>query len=82
MPGYVNEGRGLRGLHRIREHLLGHSHAIDADRDAEAIADAARKRLGALSTQAVYDNLKNLGLLKKICISFLLYKNCKYHQLA
>ncbi len=38
-------------------------------RDAEAIADAARKRLGALSTQAVYDNLHILekaGLLRRI----------------
>ena len=38
-------------------------------RDAEAIADAARKRLGTLSTQAVYDNLHILeeaGLLRRI----------------
>lgn len=38
-------------------------------RDAEAIADAARKRLGALSTQAVYDNLHILekaGLIRRI----------------
>jgi Fe2+ or Zn2+ uptake regulation protein len=38
-------------------------------RDAEAIADAARKRLGTLSTQAVYDNLRILteaGLVRRI----------------
>ena len=38
-------------------------------RDAEAIADAARKRLGTLSTQAVYDNLHVLetaGLIRRI----------------
>jgi len=38
-------------------------------RDAEAIADAARKRLGTLSTQAVYDNLHLLeaaGLVRRI----------------
>lgn len=38
-------------------------------RDAEAIANAARKRLGALSTQAVYDNLHILeeaGLIRRI----------------
>ena len=38
-------------------------------RDAEAIADAARKRLGTLSTQAVYDNLHILeeaGLIRRI----------------
>lgn len=38
-------------------------------RDAEAIADAARARLGTLSTQAVYDNLRILetaGLVRRI----------------
>jgi Fur family ferric uptake transcriptional regulator len=38
-------------------------------RDAEAIADAARIRLGALSTQSVYDNLHVLeeaGLIRRI----------------
>ena len=38
-------------------------------RDADAIADAARRRLGALSTQAVYDNLHVLeeaGLIRRI----------------
>src|ERR1051325_1856581 len=38
-------------------------------RDAEAIAAAARKRLGTLSTQAVYDNLHALeeaGLIRRI----------------
>lgn len=38
-------------------------------RDAEAIADAARRRLGTLSTQAVYDNLHVLeeaGLVRRI----------------
>lgn len=38
-------------------------------RDAEAIADSARKRIGALSTQAVYDNLHLLeraGLIRRI----------------
>ena len=38
-------------------------------RDAEAIADAARKQLGTLSTQAVYDNLHILeaaGLVRRI----------------
>lgn len=38
-------------------------------RDVEAIADAARKQLGALSTQAVYDNLRILetaGLVRRI----------------
>jgi len=38
-------------------------------RDAEAIADAARTQLGALSTQAVYDNLHILegaGLVRRI----------------
>ena len=38
-------------------------------RDAEAIAEAARKHLGALSTQAVYDNLHILeeaGLVRRI----------------
>lgn len=38
-------------------------------RDAEAIADAARSRLGTLSTQAVYDNLHILeeaGLVRRI----------------
>ncbi|BDI32521.1 transcriptional repressor [Capsulimonas corticalis] len=38
-------------------------------RDAEAIAVAARKRLGALSTQAVYDNLhvlEEVGLIRRI----------------
>src|SRR6266513_2582681 len=38
-------------------------------RDAEAIADAARRRLGSLSTQAVYDNLHILeeaGLVRRI----------------
>lgn len=38
-------------------------------RDAEAIADSARKRLGALSTQSVYDNLHVLeaaGLIRRI----------------
>ena len=38
-------------------------------RDAEAIAAAARQRLGALSTQAVYDNLHALeeaGLIRRI----------------
>src|SRR5260221_11597968 len=38
-------------------------------RDAEAIADAARTKLGTLSTQAVYDNLHILekaGLVRRI----------------
>jgi len=38
-------------------------------RDAEAIAAAARQRLGALSTQAVYDNLhilEDAGLIRRI----------------
>ncbi len=38
-------------------------------RDAEAIADTARKRLGTLSTQAVYDNLhilEEVGLIRRI----------------
>lgn len=38
-------------------------------RDVEAIAEAARARLGALSTQAVYDNLHILeqaGLIRRI----------------
>src|SRR5689334_8355241 len=38
-------------------------------RDVEAIADAARMRLGTLSTQAVYDNLHILekaGLIRRI----------------
>ncbi|HLJ53408.1 MAG TPA: transcriptional repressor [Chthonomonadaceae bacterium] len=38
-------------------------------RDAEAIAEAARERLGTLSTQAVYDNLHALekaGLVRRI----------------
>ncbi len=38
-------------------------------RDAEAIAVAARERLGTLSTQAVYDNLHTLegaGLIRRI----------------
>src|SRR5436305_2855903 len=38
-------------------------------RDAEAIADAARKRIGTLSPQAVYDNLHVLekaGLVRRI----------------
>jgi Fur family transcriptional regulator, stress-responsive regulator len=38
-------------------------------RDAETIADAARKQLGTLSTQAVYDNLHILeaaGLVRRI----------------
>lgn len=38
-------------------------------RDAEAIAVSARKRLGTLSTQAVYDNLhvlENAGLIRRI----------------
>ena len=38
-------------------------------RDAEAIADAARKQLGTLSTQSVYDNLHILeeaGLVRRI----------------
>jgi len=38
-------------------------------RDAEAIAAAARRQLGALSTQAVYDNLHVLegaGLVRRI----------------
>lgn len=38
-------------------------------RDAEAIAEAARKQLGTLSTQAVYDNLRILveaGLVRRI----------------
>ena len=38
-------------------------------RDAEAIAEAARRQIGALSTQAVYDNLHILeqaGLVRRI----------------
>jgi Fur family transcriptional regulator, stress-responsive regulator len=38
-------------------------------RDAEAIAEAARERLGSLSTQAVYDNLhilEDAGLVRRI----------------
>ena len=38
-------------------------------RDAEAIAEAARRQLGTLSTQAVYDNLRVLeaaGLVRRI----------------
>jgi len=38
-------------------------------RDAEAVAEAARQRLGTLSTQAVYDNLhilENAGLIRRI----------------
>ena len=38
-------------------------------RDADAIAEAARRQLGALSTQAVYDNLRVLedaGLVRRI----------------
>jgi len=38
-------------------------------RDAEAIAASARRQLGALSTQAVYDNLhvlENAGLVRRI----------------
>ncbi|HLK58740.1 MAG TPA: Fur family transcriptional regulator [Chthonomonadaceae bacterium] len=38
-------------------------------RDADAIAEAARKRLGTLSTQAVYNNLHTLveaGLIRRI----------------
>ncbi len=38
-------------------------------RDAEAVAEAARERLGTLSTQAVYDNLHILegaGLIRRI----------------
>ena len=42
---------------------------VGQHRDAEAIADAARARLGTLSTQAVYDNLHILeeaGLVRRI----------------
>ena len=38
-------------------------------RDADAVAEAARKQLGVLSTQAVYDNLRILeeaGLVRRI----------------
>lgn len=38
-------------------------------RDAEAVAEAARRQLGTLSTQAVYDNLhilENAGLVRRI----------------
>jgi Fur family ferric uptake transcriptional regulator len=38
-------------------------------RDADAIANAARERLGTLSTQAVYDNLhilEDAGLIRRI----------------
>ncbi len=38
-------------------------------RDADSIADAARRHLGTLSTQAVYDNLRALeaaGLVRRI----------------
>ena len=42
---------------------------VGQHRDAEAIAEAARQQLGALSTQAVYDNLHILeeaGLIRRI----------------
>ncbi len=44
-------------------------HGEGQHRDVQAIADAARKRLGTLSTQAVYDNLNTLveaGLVRRI----------------
>ena len=42
---------------------------LDGHPDTEAIAGAARERLGAVSTQAVYDSLRALteaGLLRRI----------------
>jgi Fur family transcriptional regulator, stress-responsive regulator len=44
-------------------------HALPGHPDADAIAQHARDRLGTLSTQAVYDNLRvltELGLLRRI----------------
>ena len=48
----------------VLEHLEGHPHA-----DADAIGTAVRERLGAVSTQAVYDVLRALtkaGLVERI----------------
>ena len=49
--------------------VLSAVQGVGQHRDAEAIAEAARRQLGALSTQAVYDNLHALevaGLIRRI----------------
>ena len=49
--------------------VLDAVHGAGQHRDAEAVAEAARRQIGALSTQAVYDNLHVLeqaGLIRRI----------------
>jgi Fe2+ or Zn2+ uptake regulation protein len=49
--------------------VLSAVQGVGQHRDADAIAVASRKRLGTLSTQAVYDNLRILveaGLIRRI----------------
>src|SRR3569833_1631123 len=58
------------GLRVTAPRLAVYTAVVDGPHwEAEAIADAARKRLGTLSTQAVYDNLHTLesaGLIRRI----------------
>ena len=67
----LHESLRLAGLRVTAPRLavLTAVQGIGQHRDVEAIAGAARKQLGALSTQAVYDNLHILeeaGLVRRI----------------
>jgi Fe2+ or Zn2+ uptake regulation protein len=60
--------RGLKAT-APRLAVLAAVQALDGHPDADAIAQHARGRLGTLSTQAVYDNLRALadaGLVRRI----------------
>ena len=67
----LHEALRLAGL-RVTASRLAVLSAVQGEgqhRDAEAIAEAARRQLGTLSTQAVYDNLHILeeaGLVRRI----------------
>ena len=67
----LHEALRQAGL-RVTASRLAVLTAVQGDgqhRDAESIAEAARQQLGALSTQAVYDNLHILeeaGLVRRI----------------
>jgi Fe2+ or Zn2+ uptake regulation protein len=69
-PDLAERVRGL-GLKATapRIAVLEAVEALDGHPDADTIARRARERLGSLSTQAVYDNLRlltELGVLRRI----------------
>ena len=67
-PAERLRGLGLKAT-APRLAVLAAVEALDGHPDADAIARHARERLGSLSTQAVYDNLRvftELGVLRRI----------------